>query len=57
MTVRDRTRLLGLASVSIGVAFIAIYAAASSHPVYRLVVGILGIGLGLFNLNLARRTP
>lgn len=57
MTVRDRTRLLGLASISIGVAFLAIYAAAASHPVYRLVVGILGIGLGLVNLDLARRTP
>jgi hypothetical protein len=55
VSVRDRTRLLGLASLSIGVAFLAIYAASSSHPLYRLVVGILALALGASNLAMARR--
>ena len=55
VTVRDRTRLLGLASISLGVAFLAIYASGSTHPTYRLVIGVVAIGLGLVNLNLSRR--
>ena len=41
--------------MSIGVAFLAIYAAASGHPVYRLVVGVVALALGAFNLVLSRR--
>lgn len=55
MTVRDRTRLLGLASISIGVAFLVIWVTGSTHPAYRLVIGIVAIALGVLNLNLARR--
>lgn len=55
MTARDRTRVLGLASISVGVAFLAIYAAASNHPVYRLIVGLIALALGAFNLSLSRR--
>lgn len=55
MTVRDRARLLGLAAISVGAAFIAIYAASSSHPLYRLVIGVVALLLGVVNLNLARR--
>ena len=55
VSVRDRTRLLGLASLSIGVAFLAIDAASTSHPLYRLVVGLLALALGVVNLAMARR--
>ena len=54
MTPRDRARIVGLASISIGAAFIVVWATASSHPFYRLLLGILAIGLGLFNLRLSR---
>ena len=53
MNPRDRTRVLGLAAISVGVAFLAIYAAAASHPFYRLVVGVIALALGVVNLMLS----
>ena len=50
---RQRARLLGFAGLSAGVAFLAIYA-VSDHPLYRLILGIGCIGLGVVNLLIAR---
>ncbi|GAC1337293.1 MAG: hypothetical protein NVSMB29_01390 [Candidatus Dormibacteria bacterium] len=55
VTVRDRTRLLGLAAISVGVALLATYAVTATHPLYRLIAGILILALGARNLLLARR--
>lgn len=49
---RRRARLLGLAGLSAGIAFLAIYA-VSDHPLYRLVLGIACLALGVVNLLVA----
>lgn len=53
---RDSVRILALAGISLGVAFIVIYLTASPHQVYRLIFGIGFIALGLVNLDAVRRS-
>jgi len=57
MSRRDATRLLGLAAISAGVAFLAIYATGRPHPLYRLIFGIGFLLLGAANLAMLRRFP
>lgn len=53
---RDAIRLLGLGAISLGVAFLLLYATGSAHPVYRLVFGVGFVLLGLVNLDAVRRS-
>lgn len=52
--VRARLRLTGLASLSLGVAFILGWLVPADHPVWRLVLGLFSLLLAAINLSLLR---
>jgi len=52
---RDRLRLVGLASLSAGVAFLVVFVTSSDHPVATLLLGAFCLLLALVNFALLRR--
>lgn len=52
---QQRARLVGLAGISAGVAFIAIYSVSPGHALYELLVGVACVALGALNLAMSAR--
>ena len=52
--IRARLRLTGLASLSLGVAFILGWLLPADHPVWRLALGVFSLLLAAVNLSLLR---
>ncbi len=51
---RQRFRLVGLASLSAGVALVLIYAARSDRPIAALLLGVFCLILAAANLTMLR---